>query len=169
MSSDLWWPNLSRFVLIVLAQGLLFIELPKLTDEYVQIFLYPVIIMLLPLDLAVPTLVVAGFVIGFSVDMFYASYGVHAAASTFSAFTRRYILAAYEPRAGFGKAPIANVNLSWFMKFAAIFFACHLLYYFSIEAFSLVYVGRIAAQSIVAWVLSLMSVFAFILIFDPKK
>jgi hypothetical protein len=169
MNSELWWSNGRRFLLLVLVQGLLLQQLPTLTHEYVQIFIYPIIIMLLPLGLAIPALVVSGFFIGLSVDLFYGSMGVHAAASTLSAYVRPFIIAAYEPRSGFGKSAIPNVNISWFMRYAALFFGVHLLFYFMVEAFTLIYIGRIAAQTIIAWALSLLGVFMYMLIFNPEK
>jgi hypothetical protein len=169
MNSELWWSNGRRYLLLVLVQGLLLQELPNLTHQYVQMFLYPLVIMLLPLDLAVPTLVISGFFIGLSVDFFYGSIGVHAAASTLSAYVRPFIIAAYEPRSGFGKIPIPNVNISWFMRYAALFLGIHLLFYFMVEAFTLIYMGRITAQTIIAWALSMLGVFMYMLIFNPEK
>lgn len=169
MSNDLIWSNSIRFIILVLVQGLLMQELPGLTHEYVQLFIYPIIIMLFPLELSVPALVFFGFLTGLTIDFFYGTIGVHAAACTFSAYTRQFIIAAYIPRAGFGKLPIPNVNLSWFVRYAMIFLALHLLFYFTVEAFTFVYIGRIAAQTIITWALSVLGVFLYMLIFDPQK
>jgi hypothetical protein len=169
MNSDLIWSNSFRVIILVLLQGLLFKELPGLTNEYIQLFIYPLAILLFPLDLAVPVIVLLSFFTGLFVDFFYGAIGVHAAACTLSGYVRQYIIAAYEPRAGFGSIPIPNVNLNWFLKYAAIFYAIHLLFYFMVEAFTLVYIGKITGHAIVAWVVSMIGVVLYMLIFNPKK
>ena len=169
MNNQLLWPNLTRYAMLVLIQGLLLKDLPLITNEYIQILIYPIVILLLPLELSIPVVVLLGFLIGFSVDVFYGSIGVHAAASTFSAYARSFIIQVYEPRAGFGTMPLPNVNLNWFLRYAAIFYALHLFFYFMIEAFTLVYIGKITLHTITTWVLSMLAVSVYMLIFNPKK
>lgn len=168
-SSELIWSNVFRYVLLVLIQGLLLKELPELTNEYVQLFIYPLIICLLPLGMAVPVLVLIGFLVGLSVDFFYGSIGVHAAASTLTAFARNYVIAAFEPRAGFGTIPIPNVNLNWFMRYAGVLYVAHLAMYFMMEAFTLVYFGKTTIHTLVAWLVSMIGVVVYMIIFNPKK
>jgi hypothetical protein len=169
MNSNLFWPNALRFAMLILVQGLLLKDLPEVTSKYIQILIYPIAILLLPLEMAVPLLVLAGFFLGLAVDFFYGTIGVHAAASTFSAFLRPYIIKAFEPRAGFGTLPIPNVNLNWFLRYASIFYALHLFFYFTVEAFTFVYIGQITLQTISAWILSMVLVGIYMVIFNPKE
>ena len=107
--------------------------------------------------------------LGISVDFFYASFGVHAAASVFSAYMRQFIIRSFEPRAGFGDTQIPFVNLNWFIKYAGIFYALHLFFYFTVDAFTLVYIGSITLHTIVSWVLSMLAVLIYMIIFNPKR
>ncbi len=168
-SSGLIWPNVFRYVLLVLIQGLLLKELPELTNQYIQIFIYPLIICLLPLGTPVPVLVLIGFFVGLSVDIFYGSIGVHAAASTLSAYVRRLVISAFEPRTGFGSTEIPNVNLNWFLRYAGVLYGVHLAMYFMVEAFTLVYFGKTTIHTIVAWIVSMIGVLLYMIIFNPKK
>jgi rod shape-determining protein MreD len=168
-NSELIWSNVFRYILLVMIQGLLLKELPELTHEYIQLFIYPLVLCLLPLGLAVPVQVLIGFVVGLSVDLFYGSIGVHAAASTLSTYIRNYIIAVFEPRAGFGTIPIPNVNLTWFMRYAGVFYAAHIAMYFIMEAFTLYYFGKTTIHTLVAWCISMIGVAVYMIIFNPKK
>ncbi|HFB99468.1 MAG TPA: hypothetical protein ENJ53_01560, partial [Phaeodactylibacter sp.] len=83
-----------RFVFLVLIQVLVFRQMTVGWDEfnYVHVIVFPLFILLLPIKISDPVLILLGFLIGITVDMFYQSWGVHASAAVFIAFMRPMIL-----------------------------------------------------------------------------
>jgi hypothetical protein len=172
MNSSLF-PSLWRFLGLVLAQGLLFLRAGEEIGLYFNILIYPLFILLLPVKMPTPAVVVLGALAGFAVDLFYGSWGVHASAGAFSGWARSFVLAAYKPKGDFtGKEPIAapaHFGWQWFFQVAGFFFALHLFWYFSMDAFSFVYFGSIALKTIAAWILSMIFVVLYCVLFEPKN
>lgn len=83
-------------------------------------FLYVAFILMLPLELGPIALMLIAFAVGFSVDLFYDSIGVNAAASVFIAFLRPYWLKAITPRGGYEEIVVPNIktmDLGWFIVY----------------------------------------------------
>lgn len=84
-------------------------------------FVYVAFILMLPLELGPVALMLIAFGAGFSVDLFYDSIGVNAAASVFMAFLRPYWLRAITPRGGYEEIAVPNLktmDLGWFIVYA---------------------------------------------------
>ncbi len=131
-------------------------------DRYaISIFIYPLIILFLPLGFNRYFLLLLAFGLGLFIDMFYDSPGVHAATLTLTAFTRTYVLRLIEPRGGFrtDNTPTAkNYSLAWTARFVLIMLGIHLFTYFSIDAFSYVFIDKIFINSLLSLVFSYISV-----------
>jgi hypothetical protein len=139
---------------------------------YISVIIYPVFILLLPIRTPHALVILLGFLIGITVDLFYYSYGVHASASVFTAFIRPFILAGLEPRTGYNvnQSPNKNVfGLNWFLIYSGILLFAHLFFYFSVEAFTFVYIGEIFLRSVFSFVVSMFFVIAYQYILDPKQ
>ncbi len=164
---------IGRFFLLLLLQVLVFKQL-SLTGpgfNYVQILIYPLFILLLPLDLSKSWLLLIGFVLGISVDMFYDSPGVHASATVLTAFARPYILLVLEPRGGYkvnAHPTIAEFGSSWFLRYSGILMAIHLFAYFSAEALQWSALLMITLKTIVSLIASMLMISLYMLIFNPK-
>ena len=142
------------------------------TFKYVSVILYPVFILLLPIRIPHPLLVFLGFLIGFTVDMFYDSLGVHASASVFIAFIRPSVLKALEPRGGYNinESPTKfRLGFNWFFTYACILMFLHLLFYFSMEIFTPVYLGEIIMRSTFSFIVSMIFVIIYQFIFNPRE
>ena len=115
-------------------------------------------------------LVVVGFLLGFMVDIFYDSLGVHAAATTFIAYARFYVLNLIAPPEGYNKGGLTanNYGLPWFLTFLSIMVLMHLVTLYSIEAFSFVYLKEIILRSVFSFIASWSFITIGILIFNPK-
>lgn len=168
-------PSVWRFLALVAVQGLLLERTGEMIHPYFNILLYPLFILLLPIQMPTTAVVLLGALIGTMVDIFYTSYGVHASAGAFSGWVRTYVLAAYKPKggAGFsGKTPVASpvyFGWQWFLSVAGIFFALHLFWYFSVDAFTFVYFDSIALKTISAWALTMIFVGLTCVLFEPKN
>ncbi len=166
--------NIVRFVLLVLVQVLVFSRINIGGDNfnYAQVFIYPIFIMLLPIRTLHTVSILLGFLLGFTIDIFYNSLGVHASACVFMAFIRPYVLSALEPRGGY------NVNLSptkshfgfpWFAIYSGILLFAHLFFYFSVEAFTFYYFWEIMLRTILSFFISAFFVIMYQYLFDPRE
>ncbi len=163
-----------RFVLLVLAQILIFksIDLDTNGFSYFTIFIYPVFILLLPIRTPTVLVVLLGFLLGLTVDVFYDSLGVHAGASVFSAFIRSTILHLLEPRGGYevNASPTkSNYGINFFFKYAAIFMFFHIAVYFSLEIFTPVYFNEIFIRTGFSFILSILFIIIYQYLFNPKE
>ncbi len=163
-----------RFILIVLLQGLIFhrFNLGGTQFNYIQILIYPLFIMLLPVQTGRILLIILGFLLGLSIDFFYDSPGLHASASVFTAFIRPFVLASIEPRGGYKINSVPNKNqfgVNWFARYVAILLLFHLLWYFTVEAFQISMVLQIILKTVSSFFASIIFVGVYVVIFNPKN
>lgn len=169
-----WFSISFRFIVLLALQVLIFknISFDSGIFKYMHILVYPLWIMLLPFKFPKPLLLLAAFILGMTVDMFYESPGVHAAALVFSAYIRDFILRIIEPDIGYDPEQPFNIKrlgMIWYVSYAALFLLLHLFVYFSVEAFSFVYFYEIMVSTVMSLLFSLLIVFIFVLIFNPKS
>lgn len=170
--NDLWKRNILRAVFILIIQ-LILLKRVNLTIgdfNYVHLTIYGLIILLLPYTMPRPILILIGFLLGFTIDIFYDSLGVHAGATTFIAFIRYYVLGFISPKEGYKKDALTpyRYGLPWFLTYAGILIFLHLGVLYSLEAFSFVYYKEIAFRTIFSFIASLFIISIGILIFNPK-
>ncbi len=169
-----WFSILFRFVLLFSLQVLVFkrVNFEYGLLSYAHIYVYPLWIMLLPFKIPKPVLLIAGFVMGMSVDFFYDSHGVHASALVFSAYIRDFILRIVEPDIGYDLDQPFNIRrlgILWYISYTTLFLLLHLFFYFSVEVFSFVYFYEIMLRTITSLLFSSFIVFIFVLIINPKS
>lgn len=154
--------NIIRFVLLAFLQVFIFrqISLGWGGAEYVFILVAPLFIALLPLKTPRPLVVIFAFLFGITVDFFYETLGVHAAAATFVGYGRQFVLAILAPKDGYKvKASPDGKDLSqvWWFQYLGLLVTAYALFYFSMEAFTPVYWKQILLKSIftipVSWLL----------------
>lgn len=164
--------NIIRFIVFFLLQVLVFkgVDLNSGSFQYFHLLIYPIAILLLPIDLPKPYVLLLGFLIGISVDIFYDSLGVHASASVFMAYTRSYILKILEPRGGYNfRTPgLGNSEFSWFASYLALSMALFLIFYFSMDAFSFVYFVKIILNTIFSFIISVSIIIIYQVIFRTR-
>lgn len=131
-----------RFLGLVLVQGLI---LKNMEAGYlINPFLYVLFIIQLPFELPAWIGLVLAFFLGFCVDVFYGTMGMHMAACTLVGWARPAILRFMAPRDGyeFGQQPtIQDMGKLWFLSYAAILIIIHHLFIFYLELFSFSEVG----------------------------
>jgi len=172
MNSIQLWPNLIRFVGLVALQVLLFQQVSLTLGPYFNVLIYPLFILLLPMETPTPLSVFLGFAVGFTVDMFYGTLGLHASAGTFSGFLRAFLLKAFEPKGGYSGKELLPAphyfDWQWFLTVSGLFVLLHCFWFFSVDTFTLVYIGSIALKALAAWGLSMIFVVMIVFLFNPK-
>lgn len=136
--SDIIKRNIIRFIILVLLQVLLLNNI-NLTSWQIKPFIYILFIMLLPFDTPNWSILLLAFLLGFIIDLFSNSLGIHAFATVFVAFIRPYILQVITSKTNYQNITsphIAHLGFIWFLKYTLILvFVHHFVYYF-MEAFS---------------------------------
>jgi hypothetical protein len=125
-----------QFFLLVLLQVLLLNNIHL--GGYLNPYMYILFILLLPFDTPPWLVLILGFLLGMSVDLFMNTIGMHASATVFMAFLRPGVLKLIAPRDGYeaGTLPrISQQGAEWFIRYALILTFGHHLFLFFAEAF----------------------------------
>lgn len=166
--------NVIRFLVIFFLQVLVLkpLSLGWMSNYfYLNILIYPLIIILLPMRTPQIAILLIGFLLGFMVDMFYDTLGVHATATVATAFFRTWVLSQMEPRDGYqlNVAPSRQrFGFPWFAQYAIIMMVFHLLIYFCVETFAVQHVLRILAKTVYTFVWSIIAVLLFTQVWNTK-
>lgn len=128
--------NIIRFILLLLLQVLIIQNISL--SSYIILLPYILVIIMLPFETNRLTVLFAGFVLGVSIDFFYDSSGLHAAACTLMGFSRHYVLRYISPRDGYetGVQPtVEDMGFQWFFRYAGILIFLHHFSLFYLEVF----------------------------------
>jgi len=170
--SKIWQRNIIRGLFVLFLQLILLkrIDITFSDFNYIHFTIYPLIIILLPYKMNKTALTAVGFVLGLTIDIFYDSLGVHAAATTLTAYLRGYILNMISPVEGYNKDSLTSYvyGIPWFLTYLGIALFIHLITLYSIEAFSFVYFKEIILRTIFSFIASLSLIVVGQLIFNPK-
>ena len=167
--------NIIRFLMLLALLGLFLKRVSEGWGSgslYINVFLYPLFIMLLPLQTPRAGVLLLSFVMGIGVDLFYDSLGVHAAALTAMGYARSLFLSLYEPREGYklnARPTPDDLGMNWFLKYAASMLGLHLLIYFSVDAFSPVYIFGILARTFFTFISTMVAILIYVFIFNPSR
>lgn len=97
--------------------------------------LYVVFILLLPIEMNILALMLIGFILGFSIDIFYDSLGLHASTLVLIAYLRNYWLGVITPQGGYdtGTGPTLSANgVQWFLVYSLpLVFIHHFVLFFT--------------------------------------
>ncbi len=127
------------FFVYALAQVLLLKNLVLFNTAFC--FLYVVFILLLPVETNNLLLMLIGFLLGFTIDIFYDSLGLHAMALVAVGYVRNYWLGVITPQGGYdsGVTPtLASNGLQWFLIYSIplLFFHHTILFFVEAAGFS---------------------------------
>lgn len=129
--------NIGRFLFLVLFQVLVLDNIQ--TGGYLIPFMYVLFILLMPFETPGWLLLVSAFILGFSIDLFEHTPGVHASATIFMAFLRPTVLTMIAPREGYEPNSYPRIHyygVSWFLQYSAILIFSHHLFLFYLEVFT---------------------------------
>ncbi|MGC9353181.1 MAG: rod shape-determining protein MreD [Mariniphaga sp.] len=124
------------FVVLVLVQVLVLNQVQ--VSGYINPFIYVLFILLLPVSTPRYLLLILGFSIGFAVDIFSNSLGIHAAATVLIAFIRPYVIRLISNREeDRNEYPGLRQNkFSWFLYYTSVMVFVHHLALFYLEYFT---------------------------------
>jgi len=166
--------HIIRAVLILLVQVLVLKRI-GLSNSWIwmhgNIFIYPVIVLLLPFRLSRHYVIVIGFLLGLLIDMFYDTIGVHAFSLTATAYARGLLLSYLEPRGGYqlSMSPTQySMGLNWLVTYTSLCMVIHTFLFFTAEIFTFVYIGQIVLNTLVTFFLSMAVIMVYHLLFNPK-
>lgn len=129
--------NIIRFILLVILQIFIFNNIQF--SGFINPYIYILFIILLPFETPRWALLFLGFILGFSIDIFSQTFGIHAASTVFLAFFRPGILNAIAPRDGYEAGTFPRLyfyGFNWFLKYTTIMVFIHHLFLFYVEAFT---------------------------------
>lgn len=155
-----------RFFILLLLQTLI---LNNINLGQISIFIYPLALMLLPLEVPHGILVAVGFFYGLLMDVFTNSLGLHAAILTLLAFARPGVCWLIEPRGGYELGQTlsrASQGTAWFFKYSAIMMGGHIFFLTLLENLSLGLAWLL--QMVLSYIFSMLLLIIYQYIFNPK-
>lgn len=159
--------NSFRFVLLVLFQVVVLNYLEPGLGIYPM--LYPMFILMLPIDLGTVPLMLLSFLIGFLIDGASNTFGLHASSAVIMAFFRPQIFNWLAPRDGYENMEtptLYSMGTKWFVYAYGTLLLIHHTWFFFIESFKLNeffwVLLKIGLSVIASFLLSLLVQFIFI-------
>lgn len=124
------------FVTLVLVQVLILNQVQL--GGFVNPYIYILFVMLLPLSLPRYLVMIFGFLLGLTIDVFINSLGIHAAATVFIAYLRPVVIRSISNREeDRSEYPGLHQNkFNWFLLYTAIMVVLHHIVLFYIEVFT---------------------------------
>jgi rod shape-determining protein MreD len=162
--------NIFRFIILVLVQVLIIKNLEL--GRFINPFIYVLFIIVLPFETPKWLLLISAFVLGITIDMFYDTAGMHAAACVALAYIRPGILKLFSPRDGYeiGTQPtIQYLGVPWFISYSAILVVLHHFILFYIEIFRFSEFFSTLLRVVVSSVFTLLLVVLSQYLFNRKK
>ena len=129
--------NILLFITLILVQ--IFILDNLQISSYAVPFLYILFILVLPFETPGWLLLILAFVLGFTMDLFEHTYGIHTAATLLMAWCRPGVLRLIAPQDGYvpNTSPrIYDYGFSWFLKYTVILVFIHHVFLFYFEVFT---------------------------------
>ncbi len=128
--------NIIRFIILILFQVLVFNNIHVFS--YITPFIYILFVLLLPFETPRWLLLLAGFALGLTMDVFSNTGGIHTAATVLIAFVRPWAQNAISSRQEYepGIQPgIKNLGFKWFFSYSLILTSIHHVSLFYLEVF----------------------------------
>ncbi|MEI6311390.1 MAG: hypothetical protein WCP57_03920 [Bacteroidota bacterium] len=160
---------LSHCILILVIQilALNYINVSGLINPY----MYPLLILMLPLNTPKYILLFTALFIGLSVDIFQETLGMHAFATIFIAFLRPYVFKILNPKEQEADEimDIHYHGFTWFAIYLGVFTFIHHLLFFRIEKGDFHAYHYTLLKTVLSTVFSLISMFIYIFLTSNKS
>jgi len=162
--------NLLRFVVLVFMQ----VFLLKNLTLYDLATPYPYILFILLLPFETPNIVlfVLSFAIGITIDAFFDTPGLHAAACTLLAFVRILFISVTVQKDGFDNEPepsLGAMGFRWFFMYAAILTLIHHFFLFNLEVFRISELQYTLTRFVLSSVFTVFLMLISVLLFFRRK
>ena len=159
-----------RFVVLVLLQVLVINHIRL--GGYVHPYIYLIFIMLLPFNIPKWQLLVLGFALGLTVDLFTGTPGLHAGATTLMAFCRPSIIKLVSGNQKFENIMEPNLGQLgglWFFRYSLCMVLIHHFTLFFLESFSLRLFGQVLLRILLSVPVSIFLIMMILFIFKTEK
>ena len=138
------------------------------------LMIYPLFIVLLPVDINVFLLLFLAFALGISIDAMSNTYGLHASSLLVMAYFRPMVFKAFAPRDGYDTDMELNMHtmgFRWFFRTFGILLLIHHLWFFLLELFRFDEILYVLQKTILSFPLSfaLCVLLQFLIIRKPIK
>lgn len=166
MNSRYILPQTLNFIVYLVLQIILVRNLVLFDVSFC--YLYLGFLLLLPIETSVITCMFLGFSVGLLVDIFYNTFGIHAAACVFVMYVRHYWIGTITPRGGYdlGVTPTPQaLGLRWFITYTFPLILVHhaLIFFIEMGSFALFYYTLIKVVASTAFTLVMVIVIQYIL------
>ena len=159
-----------RFVVLVLFQVLVINHIRL--GGYVHPHIYLIFIMLLPFNTPKWQLLVLGFVLGLSIDLFTGTPGLHAGATTLMAFCRPSIIKLVSGNLKFEniqEPSLGQIDGMWMFRYVLCMVFVHHFALFFLEAFSFHLIGQVLLRILLSVPVSIFLIMMILYIFKREK
>lgn len=129
-------------------------------------------ILLLPITLNPVRVLLFAFVVGFSIDIFHSSPGIHAASSLLLAFFRASFLNWMVPAGGYEdymRISIGSMGFRWFITFCLGLLFLHAVLYFFLDYASFSHPGMLLIRSLLSSIFTLSILLLLQYAIEPPK
>lgn len=162
--NNIWIKHIIRFLIYIAIQVLVLKEINLIgsNHNYIFIIIYPVFILTLPIKVPQFFMLLIAFAVGFTIDLFYISPGVHAGACLWMVAFRPLVLRLIEPKNGYLtdiSPTISSLGIIWFSKYVSALLLIFFLSYFILDIFTFVYAGEIFLKTILSFFVSSIIIF----------
>lgn len=159
-----------RFVVLVLFQVLVINHIRL--GGYVHPHIYMIFIMLLPFNTPKWQLLVLGFVLGLSIDLFTGTPGLHAGATTLMAFCRPSIIKLVSGNLKFEniqEPSLGQIDGMWMFRYVLCMVFVHHFALFFLESFSFHLIGQVLLRILLSVPVSIFLIMMILYIFKREK
>ncbi len=158
MSINILLRNVSRFLILVVLQVLIFNNIEITSIGIIPAF-FILYILLLPFETPNWMVLVLAFLIGLLIDVFSDTMGLNTASTVFIAFVRPVVLKSLSPRDGYevGTFPrVYYLGLNWFLKYSVVIVFVHQFMFYLLEDFTFAHFGNMLLRIFIGTFISLL-------------
>ncbi|GAB2471730.1 rod shape-determining protein MreD [Hymenobacter qilianensis] len=135
-------------------------------------FFYLGFLLFLPITAPIVVQLLLGFMVGITMDIFYDTGGVHAAAAVLVMYLRPWVLRLLTPRDGYDSDDAVNVHLmgwQWFLVYLILLVSIHHLAFFLLELGSFQIIGVTLIKVIVSTLFTGITLLIVQMLFFPSR
>jgi rod shape-determining protein MreD len=161
--------NFFRFVLLLLAQLLIFSNVNF--SPFINPYVFPLFILLLPFQTPRWLLMIIGFASGLTLDYFLGSIGMHAAACLLIGYLRPFLINVITPKGTeFEISPnVFSQGVAWFLVYLGISMLTYLGFYFLVEAATFLNLFLLFIKVVASVLMSVVFMLIFLFLFSNRK
>ena len=161
--------NLIRFLLLLLAQILIFSNVNF--SSFINPYVFPLFILLLPFETPRWLLMLLGFFSGLALDVFLGSMGMHAAAGLLIGYLRPFLISIITPKGTeFEISPnVYSQGLAWFIIYLGVATSIYLGFYFLLEAATFLNLFFLVIKISLSVIMSVAFMLIFLYLFSSRK